>query len=409
MRYIIVYLMIFKLKWINMNIIYIGAFRLPNLDAAAPRVLNNAKVFRTLGHNVQFISWGGQYRKEDLCADGKYRACGFEYRISGDLPLGGSIIERIETKLFRGQKSIKMLKSMPKPDLIIIYNAINSFSKQMIKYCQKNGIKLANDLNEWYDNNELHLNDILPNYINMTHTQHKIRNKIVISSFLNNYYAESNNVIIPPLCDPEETKWSATVEDERVRPFDGITLIYAGNPAKKDCVHTVINAVNTLANEGKAIRFLILGITREAFMKQHAQSLLSTSLHENVMFLGRVSQDLIPAYYKMADFMVLLREPNRKSMAGFPTKFAESMTAGVPVICNATSDLAQYVIHGETGFMVKGFSYEDILDCLRNHVLTLSKEMVSYMRNETKAHGGCFSWNSILYKKELSKFIDSLK
>ena len=108
----------------------------------------------------------------------------------------------------------------------------------------------------------------------------------------------------------------ATVEDDRVKPFDGITLIYAGNPAKKDCIHSVINAVNTLANEGKAIRFLILGTTRGAYMKQYAQLLLSTSLHENVKFLGRVSQDLIPAYYKKADFMVLLREPNRKSKIG---------------------------------------------------------------------------------------------
>ena len=30
-----------------MNIIYLGAFRLPNYDAAAPRVLNNARALRT--------------------------------------------------------------------------------------------------------------------------------------------------------------------------------------------------------------------------------------------------------------------------------------------------------------------------------------------------------------------------
>lgn len=390
-----------------MNIIYIGAFRLPNLDAAAPRVLNNAKAFRALGHDVSFISWGGAYRKEDLCKDGKYRVCGFEYRISGDLPLRGSIIERIETKLFRGQKSIKILKSMPKPDLIIIYNAVNSFSKRMIKYCKKNGIKLANDMNEWYDNNELHLTDILPNYINMTHTQHKIRNKIVISSFLNNYYTESNNVIIPPLCDPEETKWSATVEDERVKPFDGITLIYAGNPAKKDCIHSVINAVNTLANEGKAIRFLILGITREAYMKQHAQSLLNTILHENVLFLGCVSQDLVPAYYKKADFMVLLREPNRKSMAGFPTKFAESMTSGVPVITNSTSDLNKYVVDGKTGFMVEGYDYNSILFTLKYSVLTIKKEDINDMKSYVRKSNGDFDWRNRV--NDFKMFLDKLQ
>lgn len=390
-----------------MRIIYIGAFRLPNLDAAAPRVLNNAKAFRALGHNVQFISWGGAYRDEDLCEDGKYRVCGFEYQISGDLPSGGSVIERIKARLFRGQRSIKMFKALPKPDMIIIYNAINSFSKQMISYCQQNDIKLANDLNEWYDNNELHLNDILPNYINMTRTQHKVKNKIVMTSFLDDFYPESNNALIPPLCDPTEEKWRATIDDERVKPFDGITLIYAGNPAKKDCVHSVINAVNTLATEGKKIRFLILGTSREAYMKQHESSLLSASLHENVMFLGRVSQDLIPAYYKKADFMVLFREPNRKSMAGFPTKFAESMTAGVPVITNATSDLTKFVISGKTGFLVDGHDYETILAALRDNVLTISRGDIDDMKHNVRTANSAFDWHARINDFEV--FFSNLK
>ena len=149
-----------------------------------------------------------------------------------------------------------------------------------------------------------------------------------------------------------------------------------------------------MANEGKAIRFLILGTTRGAYMKQYAQLLLSTSLHENVKFLGRVSQDLIPAYYKKADFMVLLREPNRKSMAGFPTKFAESMTAGVPVITNATSDLTKYVINGKTGFLVEGYDYESILFTLRSSLFTIRKEDVKKMKkNCVHSANLTFDWH----------------
>ena len=376
-----------------MNIIYIGAFRLPNFDAAAPRVLNNAKIFRKLGHNVKFISWGGQYRNDDLCEDGRFRVCGFEYIISGDLPLNTTLWERILTKLTRGKRSIDLLKSMPKPDLIIVYNADNAFTKRMIRYCEKNCIKLANDINEWFDNNELHFQDILLNHINMTHTQHKVKNKIVISSFLYNYYPESNNILIPPLCDPEEPKWAAVVEDERVKMFKGITLIYAGNPGKKDCVHSVIDAVNTLAYEGEPIRFLILGISRESYMKAYSKFLKSTTLHDNVIFLGRVSQDVIPAYYRKADFMVLLRKPNRKSMAGFPTKFAESMTAGVPVITNATSDLPKYVINGKTGFLIDGYDYNNILIILRS-ILMIPKVEIGEMKSHVQVLSTVFDWHS---------------
>lgn len=390
-----------------MNIIYIGAFRLPNLDAAAPRVLNNAKAFRALGHEVSFISWGGRYRDEDLCEDGKYRVCGFEYQISGDLPIGDSIKERILTKLLRGKKSISLLESLPKPDLIIMYNAVNSFSKRMISYCKANNIRLANDINEWFSNAELHLMDMIPNYVNMTRTQHNVRNKIVISSFLDNYYTESNNVVVPPLCDSEEIKWTLTLDDGKVSAFEGVTLIYAGTPAKKDCIHSVINAVNTLAAEGEKIRFLILGTTREAYLKRNAHSLHSTSLHENVMFIGRVSQDLIPAYYKKADFMVLLRKPNRKSMAGFPTKVAESMTAGVPVITNATSDLDKYVADGRTGFIVDGYNYENILKTLRQTVLPLKKEDIEEMKANVLSQRSKFDWRTKTMDFKL--FLSALK
>ena len=389
-----------------MNIVYIGAFRLPNLDAAAPRVLNNAKVFKELGYNVKFISWGGEYRDQDLCADGKYRVCDFEYVISGDLPVGSSWLERLKTKLTRGRKSIRILRQMEKPDLVILYNADNAFSNKMIRYCNTHDIKLANDINEWYANNELHWFDVIQNHINMTRTQHKVKNKILISRFLDDYYPESNNVLIPPLCDPEEPKWSAIVEDERVKMFKGITLIYAGNPAKKDCVHSVINVVNTLAYEGEPIRFLILGVSRESYMKSYSKFLQSKILHSNIIFLGRVSQDMIPAYYRKADFMVFLRKPNRKNMAGFPTKFAESMTAGVPVITNATSDLPKYVINGKTGFLIDGYDYESILTTLRS-VLMIPKTEIGEMKSHVRVSSSVFDWHSRIADFDL--FFQKLK
>jgi hypothetical protein len=36
---------------------YTGAFRFPNKDAAAARVIGNAKVLKKLGHEVVFLGW----------------------------------------------------------------------------------------------------------------------------------------------------------------------------------------------------------------------------------------------------------------------------------------------------------------------------------------------------------------
>lgn len=390
-----------------MNIIYVGCFRLPNYDAAAPRVLNNARIMKMCGHEVRFLSWGGAYRESDRCGDGKYRIDGMEYIITDELNGSVGFLGRLKESLTRGNYSLSQIKKMAiQPDLIIMYNADRRFALKMLKYCQGVGIKLANDITEWYANNEIHVYQILPNYLNMTCVQKMVKNKIVISSSLNKYYNSSNNIILPPLCDLSESKWSAIVDDERIRPFDGITLIYAGNPARKDRVHTVINVVNKMAREGKSIRFLILGTTRESYLVRYSDVIESKELHENILFLGRVSQDLIPSYYKKADFMVLLREPTRKNMMGFPTKFAESISSGIPVIANATSDISEYIVNGKTGFIVDDEKAESLEKTLSS-VLILSREQIEQMKQTTKDGKEFFYYAR--RKAEMDKFLNNLK
>ena len=107
-----------------MNILYVGSFRMPNKDAAAARVLNNARAMKELGHSVTFLSWGGEYRDIDLCDDGIYRIEGMEYIITYELDVIGSLANRIKSVIHRGDKSMKIIKSTQrKLDLIILYNA----------------------------------------------------------------------------------------------------------------------------------------------------------------------------------------------------------------------------------------------------------------------------------------------
>ena len=330
---------------------------MPNLDAASARVLNNAKAFRAAGCNVSFISWGGQYMKSDLCDDGKYRTFGFQYTITGELDCEGGFFSKLRHRICRGNKTKRLLENMTeKPDAIVLYNAEYSWTKKMMSYCKKNHVRLIHDMTEWFSNNEIHLTDIIPNYLNMTRLQKKVPNKILISEYLNSRYPESHNIVLPPLCDKTDNKWNEEINDERLDGFVGTTLIYAGSPMKKDCLHVVINVVNQLLQEGAKLRLIILGVNKEKYVEDYKKWIHSPRIHDNIIFLGRVSQEFVPAYYKKADFMVLIRKPSRKNQAGFPTKVAESMVSGTPVITNATSDLSKYVIDGKTGFLVYGYN-----------------------------------------------------
>lgn len=391
-----------------MRIIYIGSFRFPTFDAAAARVLNNAKAIAKSNHEVSVISWGGHYREEDLCEDGKYRVDGIEYIITNELESFDGYIAKVNSLVTRGNGTIKHLESYTKqPDVIILYNATNGWTKKMMRYCKDHHIYLVNDITEWYDNNELYFFQRLPNWINMTKTQHEVRNKILISRYLGEYYPDSNNVIVPPLCDQNDKKWGKEISDERVVPFKGITLIYAGTPARKDCLHTVINVVNRLAYEGQSIRFLILGSERESYINNYKNDINDEELHENIIFLGKVSQDIVPAYYKLADFMVLLREPTRKNMAGFPTKVAEAITACVPVITNKTSDLAQYIHDGQNGFILNHYDSESLYQLLLNKVIVLTKSQMHALKDQTRKTSVLFQYDN--YINAFKSFFERLQ
>ena len=392
-----------------MRVIYLGSFRFPNFDAAAARVLNIARALRELGHDVSFISWGGEYRKEDLCEDGVYRYDSFPYIMTNELTRPGmSKKEMFMNKMQRGEKTRRLLKDWSSPiDVIITYN--NSLCRWLIPFCEKRGVKLINDITEWYDYNELKITDWMGYAYDMHVRQKKVKNKIVISSYLYHFYGETHNIVVPAISDASEPKWHENMGYAKafVKPFGGITLIYAGTPAKKDAMHHVVNAVHRLNEEGRAIRFLVIGTTRESYLSRYASLLHTKDLHGNIKFQGRVSQDVIPSFYHQADFMVLLRDQIRKSNAGFPTKFTESFTSGTPIIANLTSDLGKYLKDGETGFVVEEPTEDAVYRVLKEKVMSLNREKVESMKNNV--HNIADQLDYRAYVEPLRTFMLNLK
>jgi glycosyltransferase involved in cell wall biosynthesis len=370
-----------------MKIIYVGAFRFPKYDAAAARVLNNARALRECGHDVEIISWGGKF-EDSSKQNGEYDIYdGFRYTITTELDINGGFVAKVKNRLNRGEKTLRLLKEIEKsPDLLIAYNPDLLFNLKLKYYASRHKIKYANDITEWSDNNELRFIERITNAINLKHFTHRVNNRIVISSFLNKYYTDGNNIVVPATYDETEPKWQQglAVAKKRVGGFDGITLIYAGNPARKDAVHYAINAVQRLIDEGASIRFLIVGAEREPYQKTYADLLTKKDLSEKILFLGRVPQDEVPSYYALADFMVLLRESTRKSNAGFPTKFAESFASSTPVIANLTSDLNRYLFEGNTGFVVEKPTEQSVYETLKTRVLALSSDRIEQMKRNVK-------------------------
>ena len=115
---------------------------------------------------------------------------------------------------------------------------------------------------------------------------------------------------------------------------------------------------------------------------------------------------MVPSYYAIADFMVLLREQTRKSNAGFPTKFSESFMSGTPVIANLTSDLGRYLMDGDTGFVVSEPSEDAIYRVLKDKVVVMSRQEIETIKKHVRETATQLDYRA--YAEPISAFLNEL-
>lgn len=244
------------------------------------------------------------------------------------------------------------------------------------RYAKMHSIKLFHDSVEWYSKEEFShgvwdVRYILKNRYNTKWIDTNF-SVISISTFLKNHFESRGirSIRIPTIFDVLNTTC------EKHTDANKLTLLYAGSPGRKDYLSIMLDGLSMLGqSEIDAFRFNIFGATRNQILAVSPETASSLEkLGNNVSFFGRVPREIVKERLEEADFTVLLRPENmRYAKAGFPTKFAESMTAATPVICNLTSDLGMYIEDGENGIIVKDCTAGSFSEAVRK-ALTLSTE-----------------------------------
>lgn len=349
---------------------YIAETQFDQRDAVTNRIVNNIKAITSQNDcTVTIIGYGDA---KEIIYDGI---------TIKNVRKGKGLIQKLFYFIFRGFFVSKLLsKESIQPRIIIYYGCSMRFLFPLKQYVRRKQIKIICDIAEWYNPSHLPAGGkfsplALDVSLGLKYFVPKCDGVIVISTFLESYFVSKNvkTIRIPVLVD--------TIKVERtsvnIESFDKkyLNLIYAGFPGKKDLVLNVIVAVEKLFKEGVNIRFHLLGPTMsELGIKSNMHSPSSIICH------GRINQEIVPEYLKQADFSVLIRPDERYAQAGFPTKFVESLNAGLPVIANLTSDLFYYLKEGYNGFIVKDSSVNSIMEVLKK-VVVLDKSKIKIMKN----------------------------
>ena len=345
------------------TIVYIGGFEMPDKNAAAHRVLNNAKIFHELGYHVVF--------------------CGVDHDITENAKEIGKIdsfdnipaaYPRTNAEWVKQQVDFShiqgALERFDDIKYVVAYNMHAVPLAKLLRYAKKKSIKVVADVTEWYENTF----SIKPtkfirwlDNIVMRYLTKKVDGIIAISSYLKNYYQNhvKKIIVIPPLVDISEPIWHT----ECGRKLDSLEFVYSGTNGRKeekDKIGLIVECFGKLSLE-KKFMFTVIGITEPQFLEMYPE--LASSLEKlqgKIRFCGRVSHDESIAALKRADYTIIIRNRSRKNMAGFPTKFVEAVTCGIYIIANDFSDIAEYFPSDGKNFLLRDCSNDSLQDAVRN-------------------------------------------
>ncbi|MGM7317971.1 glycosyltransferase [Idiomarina sp. ST10R2A5] len=321
----------------NRKILYVGGFKLPDLNAAAHRVVNLGKAFSALSYNVYYMHHGKVIKQSELDEVEHVRL---------------SKIARF--KKFFGLDAITGIRKL-KPKYVVLYNYWSVSFAFVLLYCKLNKVKVISDCTEWYGVIGYRGIKKLAKFID-TELRMRVLNKlcfkvISISSYLHRYYGHKS-VLIPPLVDVNEVKWSAKEDSEFANP-KYFNILYSGNVGYgKDSLYGLIEKVIEHNKSGKRkIRVLIAGTTRQDFEVSEF-NYLPKGGEDAVVFTGRLTHDEVIMLNKACDILYFYRPVIRANKAGFPTKFVEAYTLNLPIVTNDVSDVSKYLQFESRGRLI---------------------------------------------------------
>lgn len=366
-------------KILNNKILYIGGFELPDKNAAAQRVLSNAKLLRESGYEVSFIGISKDIDNAPSIVDG-FESNPILYP-SNTKHWIHQIVTFVDTQVIFDRK----------PEYVILYNFPSIASLRILNACHKHGIKVFHDLTEWEIADGWNLRNIIRKVdinLRMRYCMKMMDGVIAISRYLYEYYKSyTKTIMVPPTVDLTDKKFN---RERILSSGEMIRLVYAGNAGYgiKDRLDIIIKVVVKHPN----LQLDVIGMTEEDYLTGYGALPAGCS---NIIFHGRLPHTEAVKAVQEADFQFLIRDNNLKTNAGFPTKFVESMACCTPIIATLTSNIGDYLKDEENGFVVDDIhSLDDVLD----HISNLS------MLDIIKMKESCRRMTSFDYREYKSSF-----
>lgn len=353
-----------------MYVLMITPNKFPNGDAGAVRDYYFAKIYQELGYDVVHIGEGEELQ------NGTYE--GIQYYISYKMRESfGENLHYFLNYSLRISKIYSLIEnSYGYPGLIHIYDIPAGGISWATHLAKKLNIPIIHDSVEWYSPCEFRMGRLAYPYLLKEITNRFMIRKpisvIAISTYLEKYFQKKHlrTVRIPVIMDKNEFH----PQETKAVPIE---LIYAGSPAKKDCLCECVQAFQQLPDSVRQkFRFRIFGANEDT-----VSTFCGGKLPTEIIVYGRTSRDVVIEHLARADFALLLRpDGERYTKAGFPTKVVEAMMNGCAMICNITSDLGRYLDNEGNAIVLSTNTIEEVRSAFE-YMSKMSTERIDELKS----------------------------
>lgn len=245
-----------------------------------------------------------------------------------------------------------------RPEAVVYYGIENSLAKTIVRDCRAAAVPVLVDETDWF---KTHFDGDVASWIVAKSRERRVLDAdemadgiIAISPFFKEHFeaVEKANgsprvMFLPPLNRRGGSIDEVTIPVTSRR--DSTRFFYAGSPAGKDCLSCFIDAMASCEGAVKTVPELdVVGVSQ----KEGEALLRGRGAMTAVHFHGRLPHAEVLSMLRRADFGILFRRAELYARAGFSTKFAECMSNGVPMLCNAVGGADLVLESGVDGIVV---------------------------------------------------------
>ena len=292
---------------------------------------------------------------------------------------------------------------------VVISSSMVHVTDKIRQFCSKNHVPYFIEQCEWFDKSTFKMGSMNPYYRehirSIMRKNKKCDGIIAISRLLEDHYSSQNVKVIriPTILDKETVLPRLDrIEDRPVR------IVFAGSLGNgKELLQPIISGIQADKCFKKKIVVDIYGPTYEQLLSNIGGNIdLLKKVSDSVFIHGRIPQRDVEAVLREADYSIFIRPNRQSSNAGFPTKLAESMMVGTPVITNATGDISLYIDDGENGFVIDKPEENEVVNVFKR-IIKMDNEAHSNMRKVARVTAEkAFDYRT--YIKDVNNLINTI-